>query len=146
MGPVTAAIIALLRNLINMLIHGPSFGGSGDLASFLVSFCFAVPAAFIYKYKKTRKGALLGMVTGAVIMWIVAIFANIYILVPAAGISADTLKGVMTTVLSVFGLQDRMDPYMGYGLFGVLPFNIIRSVLECIVTFLIYKPLSRLLH
>ena len=64
MGPLAAGIIELLKNLLNLLINGTVTGGVGELGNFLVGCAFTVPAAVIYKVKKTRGGALIALSVG----------------------------------------------------------------------------------
>lgn len=68
MGPIAGAVIEFVKILVKFLIKGTSTGGVGELANFLIGCSFILPAGFIYKYKKTRVGAIVGMLTGTVAM------------------------------------------------------------------------------
>ena len=63
MGPIAGAVIEFVKILVKFLIKGTSTGGVGELANFLIGCSFILPAGFIYKYKKTRVGAIVGMLT-----------------------------------------------------------------------------------
>ena len=60
MGPIAGAVIEFVKILVKFLIKGTSTGGVGELANFLIGCSFILPAGFIYKYKKTRVGAIVG--------------------------------------------------------------------------------------
>ena len=68
MGPIAGVVIEFVKILVKFLIKGTSTGGVGELANFLIGCSFILPAGFIYKYKKTRVGAIVGMLTGTVAM------------------------------------------------------------------------------
>ena len=62
-GPVGGVTVALIKNLIHLPMT--TTGGAGELANFLLSACFVVPAGLIYKKYKNRKSALIGSLIGA---------------------------------------------------------------------------------
>ena len=62
MGPLAGAAIEFVKILLNFVINGTTTAGVGEVANFLVGCALCVPAGVIYKYKRTRKGALLGMI------------------------------------------------------------------------------------
>ena len=51
----------------------------GTLMAVLVALALSVPASLIYKKNKTRKGALIGIIVGAVVALAVAIVGNIIV-------------------------------------------------------------------
>ena len=77
MGPLSGAAVCLIKNLINLFAS--STGGVGELSNFLLGCCFVLPAGFIYRYKKTRMGALIGALSGAVLVAVVSAFTNYFI-------------------------------------------------------------------
>ena len=83
MGPVAGALIELVKILLNLLIRGTSTAGVGDLGNFLIGCAMCIPASLIYQKLHSRKGAIIGMVTGTVFMTIVGCFINAYLLLPA---------------------------------------------------------------
>lgn len=82
MGPIAGAVIEFVKILVKFLIKGTSTGGVGELANFLIGCSFILPAGFIYKYKKTRVGAIVGMLTGTVAMAAIGVVLNTFVLVP----------------------------------------------------------------
>ena len=63
LGPVWAIIVELLKNLIHLPFTATS--GIGELANFIIGALLVFPAGLIYKLKKTRGGAALGSIAGA---------------------------------------------------------------------------------
>lgn len=74
MGPVAGAAIELIKILLNFAINGTITAGVGELANFLLGCSFVVPAGIIYRKMHTRKGAIIGMATGTVLMTILWMF------------------------------------------------------------------------
>ena len=64
MGPVAGAAIEFVKILLNFLINGTVTAGVGELGNFLIGCAFCVPAGIIYRKNSSRKGAIIGMVTG----------------------------------------------------------------------------------
>lgn len=102
MGPVAGALIELVKILLNLLIRGTSTAGVGDLGNFLIGCAMCIPASLIYQKLHSRKGAIIGMVTGTVFMTIVGCFINAYLLLPAYAVAfhmpIDALVAMGTAV------------------------------------------------
>ncbi|MBE5780343.1 MAG: ECF transporter S component [Clostridiales bacterium] len=137
-GPGGAIAINVIKNLMNIVLKGPSFGGVGELANLLMGCAVALTATMIYRKKRTVKGAAVGLAAGVLAGTVAGVIANIYMLVPAAGIGEGTLAGVMTALCSAVGITG-LSPMMSYALIGVVPFNIIKMGAEAIVVLLIYR-------
>ena len=67
MGPLAGVLIELLKNLLNLVIHGTTMG-VGELSNFIIGCAFVVPAGLFYRKKKTRVNALKGMAAGTLLM------------------------------------------------------------------------------
>lgn len=141
MGPVAGIIIEFVKILVKLLIKGTSTGGVGELANFLIGCAFIVPAGIIYKYKKTRFGAILGMIAGTLIMAATGIFLNAYVLVP--------MYSSFMPINEIIAMGQAIVPFISdtltFCLYCVGPFNIIKGVIISVIVFIIYKPLSRLI-
>lgn len=80
MGPISGAVVCLVKNLINMLFS--TTGCVGEFANFLLGIFFVIPAGVIYHYKKSRGGALIGAIAGALAMAVASVPVNYYITYP----------------------------------------------------------------
>ena len=140
MGPLSGVAVCLIKNLINVLFT--TTGGVGELCNFLMGVCFVLPAGWIYKLRKNRGGALLASVVGAVAMAVLCIPINYYISYPfyMNFMPLDTIIGMYQDLMpSVDGLLTCLIIFNA-------PFTLLKGVLDVLLAFLIYKPLSPFLH
>lgn len=142
MGPVYGVAIAAVKNIIHLLVT--QSGGVGELSNFLLNVAFVLPAGLIYYYKKTKKGAVIGSVAGAFIMAALSVPINYFIVYPFY-----TAFMPMDTIIKMYQV---IDPKIQDGnllqclLTFNMPFTFLKAMLSVIVTFVIYKPLSPLIH
>ncbi|WP_026644401.1 MULTISPECIES: ECF transporter S component [Bifidobacterium] len=120
-GPSAAAIVSVLGFLPHLFTNP-----WGTLMAVLVALALSVPAALIYRRRRTRASALVGILVGALIALAVAIGANLVITPMYAYMSMADVAKLIVPVL--------------------LPFNLIKFALNGVITFLIYKPISTLLN
>ena len=80
LGPLPGITVCLIKNLINAFFSTTGF--VGELSNFLLGACFVFPAGLVYRYKKTRIGALVGSLVGAATMAIVGVFTNYFVVYP----------------------------------------------------------------
>lgn len=144
MGPIAGVLIELVKILLHMVVQGTTTAGVGDLANFLIGCAFIVPAGMIYKKMKTKKGALLGMAVGTVIMTGIGCVLNAYILLPfyatAFGMPMDALVQMGTKVNA--GIQD----VFSFVMLAVAPFNIIKGIVVSALTLVLYKNIRPILR
>lgn len=142
MGPVAGLIILGLKSLIGCLTSSTMY--VGELADFIMGAAFVLPAALIYQRNKSRKGALIGMITGTVALILAGCLTNAYLLIPfymkAFGMPMEAIIGMCAQALPF------VDTELKVILFITAPFNLLKGVVLCVLTYMIYKPLSPLLH
>ncbi|MCF2681845.1 ECF transporter S component [Faecalicatena contorta] len=143
MGPLAGAAIEFVKILLNFAINGTTTAGVGEFANFLIGCAMVLPAAWIYKMNHTRKGAIIGMLTGTLFMAFVGCFLNAFVLLPtyakAFGMPIDALVGMGTAVNS------HITSLTTFVIFAVAPFNLLKGVLVSLIVFLIYKKISPIL-
>ncbi len=140
MGPVSGVAVCLIKNLVNLF--SSTTNGVGELCNFLLGVCLVVPAGLIYKYKKTRGGALMGALIGAVVMAAGSVPVNYFISYPMYTLfmPLDTIIGKYQSLIpSVDGLVACLVIFNA-------PFTLLKALLDTALAFLVYKPLSPLLH
>ncbi len=123
-GPISALCIALVEALLE-LISVSDTGFWGAIMNFAGSAAFAVTASVIYKYNKTFLGAVIGLISAVFSMTAVMIVMNLII-------TPIYTKAPVATII------DMILPLL-------LPFNLIKSILNASLTFVLYKPISQAL-
>ena len=140
LGPLYGVAVCLVKNLIHLLIT--TTGGAGELCNFLLGACFVLPAGLIYQKLKARKGALLGALVGAVIMGLLSIPLNYYISYP---IYANFMP--IDAILNMYQeIRPGVDGLLECLIIFNAPFTLLKGLLCTLLCFLIYKPLSPILH
>jgi len=140
MGPVAGAAIELVKILLNLVITGTDTAGVGELANFIIGCSLCLPAAIVYKRKKTRKGAMIGMAAGTALMVVIGCLINAYVMLPAYsaafGLPIDALVQMGTAV------NPSITSLSTFVIFAVAPFNLLKAVLVSLIVLLIYKKIS----
>ena len=124
-GPMTSFIVSVVVSLIEMVTISEN-GVLGCIMNIISTCSFACTASVIYKKKRTLSGAVIGLVTGSLMMVLVMLLWN-YLITPI---------------------------YMGYPREAVakllvpafLPFNLLKAGLNAGFTFLLYKPVTTALR
>ena len=142
MGPLPGTLILLIKSLLGLL-HSSS-QGVGELADFLMGFAMLLPAGLIYARGKTRKSAARGMAVGAVCATLAGVLSNLYIMIPFYGLVYH--MPVEQIVAMGQGLIPAISGVWGFVLLITAPFNLLKWALISVLTALIYKPLSPILH
>ena len=97
----------------------------GLIMNVISSVALCVPVGLIYRYKKTLKGAILGLCVSVASMTSIMMIANLFITPYYMGVSQAEVAALIPSVL--------------------LPFNLVKGVLNAAIVLLLYKPLSRAL-
>lgn len=124
-GPLSALGVALAESLIEMVTLSDT-GFWGALMNFAGSAAFACTASLIYKYKKSFDGAVIGLAASVFSMTAVMLLMNLII----------TPIYMHTTAKVVVSLIPSL----------LLPFNLVKSVLNAAVVFILYKPMTHALR
>lgn len=140
-GPVQGVMMALLKAFIHIL--STQTAGVGELADFLVTSAYALSAGTVYRVWHTRKGAMAACGTALAASVIVAALANYYILLP---FYASAYMPYDAIIAACRALNPAITDLRGYILYGVVPFNLIKGLLVCGVTMLVYKRISGFIH
>lgn len=124
-GPVTAVAVSFIVPLLEfMTISGT--GVYGLIMNVLSSLSFSLTASLIYRYKKTFYGAIVGLVSGVLAMTAVMMLANLLVTPYYMGVPTATVAALIPKLL--------------------LPFNLIKAILNAAIVLLLYKPISRILR
>lgn len=143
-GPVAAVMIEFCKIILKLLFKGTSTAFVGDLANFIIGCSFLLPASIIYLFRKNKKNAIIGCVVGTLVMTVFGTAFNAVYLLPKFA----ELYGMPLD--SIVGLGHAINPSINsvttLALFAVAPMNLMKGGIVSIVTMLIYKKLSPILH
>ena len=148
LGPVYGVAIQLVKNLLHLPFG--SSAGVGELSNFILGAVFVFVAGVIYTRNKSRKSALVGSVVGAAAMALVSVVTNYFIVYPAYVVlyhlPLDAIVGMYEEILGGVSHVPTQNALFNCLLVFNLPFTLVKGLLDTALCFLIYKPLSPLLH
>lgn len=119
-GPMSAALVSIVVALIEMFTISHT-GPIGMLMNILATCSFCCTAAYVYKKRRTMKGALLGLTLGTLALVAVMLLWN-YLVTPVyQGVPREVIAAMLPTVF--------------------LPFNLVKGGMNMAATLLLYKPI-----
>jgi len=144
LGPVSGVAAEFIKVVLKLIIKGSSTAFVGDFANFAIGCSFVLPASIIYHSNPGKQNAILGMAVGtAVLTAFGSAFNGIYLLPKFAqiyGVPLDTLVGMGTAV------NGKINSVSTLVFFAVVPFNLLKGTVVSVLTFLLYKRISPILH
>ena len=140
LGPCAGVIIEAVKVILHFCMKGTTTAFVGDFANFILGCMYVVPAAIIYHTKKTRKMAMISLIAGGVILVIAGMLLNAWYLLP----KYSELYGIPLDVLIAMGtkVNASITDVFSFVALAVAPFNIIKAIIDGIVTVILYKYLS----
>ena len=122
-GPVAGLFCAVIVPFIEFLYSDT--GVYGLIMNLISSVTFVCVSTLIYKYRKTIWGAVIGLVTAACATVAVMLVANLFITPYYMGVTQEAVINLIPKV--------------------ILPFNVVKTILNASITMLLYKPISKVL-
>ena len=143
LGPVAGVVCEFLKVLIKLLLKGTTSAFVGEFANFAVGCSMVLPAAVIYHRHKTKRGAVIALVIGTLIMTVFGSLFNAQYLLPQFallyGLPLDSIvemgNAVNPAVTNVTTLV----------VFAVAPLNLLKGTVVSLLTFALYKRVERVL-
>lgn len=142
LGPVAGVVMELVKIMVKLLLKPTSTGFVGEFANFCIGCALIIPAGFLYKLKRSKKGAVIGMATGTVIMTVAAIVLNVLIMLPFY----SNFMPLDTIIAAGAAINPAISNEWTFGLLAVGPFNLIKGFVVCLITALVYKRVSVIIH
>ena len=140
LGPIGAIEIIVVKILLKLVFKGTQSMMTGEIQNLLLSMSFVLPAAIWYRSHRTKKGALTGIILGAVCSIIVAIFTNIYIIFPFyIELYGMNWEGIINMCAAANPWIKDIPTMIA---FSIVPFNVVSRLVTSVLTFLLYKKLS----
>ncbi|NLW53126.1 MAG: ECF transporter S component [Tissierellia bacterium] len=141
LGPIAGVITVILKNIINLLLNGTTTAYVGELSNIIVNSTFVLVSSLYYNRNRTFKNAVIGLVLGVIAMTIVATLSNYFVIFPlyAKAMYGGDVNGFVELIQPINSMADS---FMNIMIFAVVPFNIVKGILNAGVTILIYKKIS----
>ncbi len=143
MGPIEGIIICIIKLLVKLVIKGTTTAFVGELSNFVVCCAYILPAYFVYRNHKGKKGAILSLAIGTITVSLIAVLSNYFVMFPMYsnlyGMPLEAIIGMGTAINS------RITNLFTMMLFAVMPFNIVKYGIVSIITFFVYKRLKNVL-
>ncbi len=141
LGPVAGILIELIKILVHLLLKGTQTAGVGELGNFFVGCAFCVPAGLFYRRKKTKIDAIISMALGTVFLIISGCFMNAFVLLPAY--AAAFHMDISALIAMGTEVNAKVDSLFTFVVLCVAPFNLVKGILVSVITFVLYKRISR---
>ena len=139
-SPLAGVAVCFLKNVLHLFFTATS--GVGELANFIISSAFVFPAGLLYKRFHTKSGAVLGSLAGALAAALMSFPVNYFITYPFYA----KVMIPMETIIGLYGaILPSVDNLIEALLIFNLPFTFVKGSVCILLTFLVYKPLSRIL-
>ena len=140
-GPITGVIIAVVKILLKIVVKGSNTMFVGEAANLIGSISFVLPASIYYNKHKTKKIAVHSMAVGTIVSSVVCTISNYLFLFPAYikiyGMSEESIVNICKAI------NPYIDSMMKVMLLSVLPFNILKYFFVSILTYMLYKNISK---
>lgn len=121
-GLILTAIVAIIQG-----VFISSDGGIiGIIMHFLATGSFVLVAGTIYQRTRTKISAIVALVFGSLTMTVVMVFCNL--------------------LLTPIFLGAPIEKVIELLLPAIIPFNLLKAGINSVLTYLIYKPISRFIH
>ncbi len=142
MGPVAGAVIEFVKILVKLVIKPTSTGFVGEFANICIGCSLVIPAALIYQFKRTKKGAVIGMVVGTVCMALVGAVLNALVMLPFY----SNFMPLETILEMGAEINPAISNVWTFAFLAVAPFNLVKGVIVSLITTLVYKRISIMIH
>ena len=125
-GPLAGLLLTVVVSFIQGATVSSASGIIGIMMHIFSTGSFAVLAGSIYKHNKSRKGAIIALVSGVILMTIMMALWNVVMTPIFMGVPREAVIAMLVPI--------------------IIPFNLLKGGINAIITFLIYKMVSKYLH
>lgn len=142
LGPIAGVVIEMVKIMVNLVIKPTTTGFVGEFANFCIGCALILPAGWMYRLKKTKKEALMGMAAGTVVMTVVGVILNVYVMLPFY----SHLMPLDNIIAAGAVINPAVSNVWTFAIVCVGPFNLIKGILVSMITLLVYKRISIIVH
>lgn len=128
-GPGAGILVELIKNVLDYFMTGSETGVPvGHISNFVSGILFILPVYYIYQKLKSKKGIILALAIGTVIMSLAMSVLNYFLFLPA-----------YTWFL---GMPEMSTSQMReWIVMGILPFNLIKGALTSVLFVILFEKL-----
>lgn len=142
MGPIAGAVIEVVKILVKLVFKPTSTGFVGEFANFTFGCAMVIPAALIYRTFRSKKGAMTGLLIGTVLMSAAGVVGNALVMIPFYA-NFMPLESILAAGAAI---NPMISNVWNFALICVGPFNLIKGAVVSLITMLVYKRISRIIH
>ena len=142
LGPAAGLVMQIVKILIKLILKPTSTGFVGEFANVCIGCSLILPAGLIYQFKKTKKGAIVGMVAGTMIMAVVGAVLNALVMLPFY----SNFMPLDTIIAAGAAINPAICNVWTFVFLAVAPFNLVKGFIVSLITALIYKRVSMIIH
>lgn len=144
LGPASGLMVIFIRTAV--CIPFTSSLCVGEVADLLIGVAATLTSSLIYLKKKTKRQAGISLLFASIAWIVTAIIANVLLLLPLyISLMFNHNEEAFVNMLAHSASFINQNNYvLMYVLIGVIPFNLMISMISSIVTFLVYKRISNL--
>lgn len=124
-GPIAGLLLTLVVSIIQGVTVSAGSGLYGIIMHVIATGTLSLVSGFIYKKTKTKKGAIIALAIGTFAMVFVMFFANLVVTPLFTGYSVSTILSLMPFILG---------------------FNAIKAGINSVLTFFLYKRISKFIR
>ncbi len=142
-GPVAGVLIEFCKVVLKVLFKPSSTAFVGELANFGIGCSYLLPASAVYLLHKTRKNAVIAVITGTLCMTVFGTAFNaVYLLPKFAQMFGMPMEAIIAMGTKV---NPSIRSVTGLVVMAVAPLNLLKGGLISLITMLIYKKISPIL-
>lgn len=141
-GPLSGFFVILIKTIVKLPMTNTMM--VGELADFIYSSLFVIPAALIYKKHRSIKGALVGLSIATVIQVIGSALITSFLILDFYIFMMGWPKVVIINMCKAANPNVTSLGWTFFFFVG-LPFNALKDLAVVLITFLLYKRLHKII-
>lgn len=144
LGPLAGILVIIIKTIPGLFTS--STACVGEMADLLIGGCVVLASSLIYQKHKTIKGGILSLVVGSAVWVVSAIIINYTVLIDwyaylYFGGSRAPIIGICQALIPSINESNFMPMYL---VACCLPFNLTLSLITSLITFILYKRISKI--
>lgn len=125
-GPAAGVLVTLAVSIIQAFTVSAGSGWIGAIMHFIATGTMVAVAGYIYKKIHTQKGAVIALIAASISMTLVMIPLNLIFTTKFMNVPMEAVKAMIVPI--------------------IIPFNLLKASINSALTFLVYKPVGRVLR